>query len=129
MRTQIKDAPSWEERYRLLIQSGKNLPRPDEQQLAQMKPISGCEAKVWFKFEEKNDRTFMFNAFSEARIINGLLWLILQEINGKTVEQLQSFDLTAYFDELGIAQRLSSTRLNGLKQIEQIVRNLATCTN
>ncbi|MFZ7164112.1 SufE family protein [Avibacterium avium] len=129
MRTEIKNAKNWEDRYRFIIQSGKNLSRPDEQTLAQMQPISGCEAKVWFKFEEKNDRTFMFNTFSEARIINGLLWLILQEINGKTAEQLQSFDLTAYFDELGIAQRLSSTRLNGLKQIEQIVRNLATCTN
>ncbi|MEE6031283.1 SufE family protein [Avibacterium paragallinarum] len=129
MRTEIKNAKNWEDRYRFIIQSGKNLSRPDEQTLAQMQPISDCEAKVWFKFEEKNDRTFMFNAFSEARIINGLLWLILQEINGKTAEQLQSFDLTAYFDELGIAQRLSNTRLNGLKQIEQIVRNLATCTN
>ncbi|MFZ7134772.1 SufE family protein [Avibacterium avium] len=129
MRTEIKNAKNWEDRYRFIIQSGKNLSRPDEQTLAQMQPISGCEAKVWFKFEEKSNRTFMFNAFSEARIINGLLWLILQEINGKTAEQLQSFGLTAYFDELGIAQRLSSTRLNGLKQIEQIVRNLATCTN
>ncbi|MCW9732011.1 SufE family protein [Avibacterium sp. 20-15] len=129
MRTKIKNAKNWEDRYRFIIQSGKMLSRPDEETLAQMQPISGCEAKVWFKFEEKNDHTFLFNAFSEARIINGLLWLILQEINGKTAAQLQSFDLTAYFDELGIAQRLSHSRLNGLKQIEQIVRNLATCTN
>ncbi|MEE3608059.1 SufE family protein [Avibacterium paragallinarum] len=129
MRTQIKNAPSWEERYRLLIQSGKNLPRPDEQQLTQMQPISGCEANVWFKIEPQNDRTFHFHAFSEARIINGLLWLLLQEINGKTAEQLQQFDLTAYFSDLGIAQRLSSTRLNGLKQIERLVQNLANCAN
>lgn len=89
-----------------------------------MQPISGCETKVWFKITGKNDRTFDFQAYSEARIINGLLWILLQEIQGKTVKQLKQFDLTAYFTELGIAQRLSSTRLNGLKQIEKLLHQL-----
>ncbi|MGC7589960.1 SufE family protein [Bisgaard Taxon 46] len=124
MKQQFLSAKGWEERYRLIIQLGKNLTQPDEQTLAQMQPITGCEAKVWFKINEKNDRTFAFDAFSEARIINGLLWILLQEINGKTAEQLKSFDLTAYFSELGIAQRLSSTRLNGLKQIENLLHRL-----
>lgn len=124
MKQQFLNAKSWEERYRLIIQLGKNLTQPDEQTLAQMQLITGCEAKVWFKINEKNDRTFDFEAFSEARIINGLLWILLQEINGKTAEQLKSFDLTAYFSELAIAQRLSSTRLNGLKQIENLLHRL-----
>lgn len=124
MRTQIKQAKNWEERYRLIIQSGKCLPLLNEQQLMEMQLLSGCEAKVWFQFTLKNDRTFTFSALSESRIINGLLWLILEEINGKTAEQLQQFNLIDYFDDLGIAKRLSNTRLNGLKQIENIVQNL-----
>ncbi len=124
MKEQLLNAKSWEERYRLIIQAGKQLPFPTEQQLAEMQPISGCEAKVWFKITGKNDLTFDFQAYSEARIINGLLWILLQEIQGKTVEQLKQFDLTAYFTELGIAQRLSSTRLNGLKQIEKLLHQL-----
>lgn len=126
MRSQIKHAKSWEERYRLIVQSGKCLPHLDEQELIKMQSLSGCEAKVWFQFTLKNDRTFLFSAFSESRIINGLLWLILEEINGKTADQLQQFNLTNYFDDLGIAKRLSNTRLNGLKQIENIVQNLQT---
>ncbi|SUB42203.1 SufE-like protein [Pasteurella multocida subsp. septica] len=124
MKEQFLNTKSWEERYRLIIQAGKQLPFPTEQQLTEMQPISGCEAKVWFKITEKNDRTFDFQAYSEARIINGLLWILLQEIQGKTVEQLKQFDLTTYFTELGIAQRLSSTRLNGLKQIEKLLHQL-----
>lgn len=124
MRTQIKQAKNWEERYRLIIQSGKRLPHLNEQQLMGMQSLSGCEARVWFQFSSKNDRTFIFSAFSESRIINGLLWLILDEINGKTAQQLQQFNLMDYFDDLGIAKRLSNTRLNGLRQIENIVRNL-----
>ena len=42
----------------------------------------------------------------------------------QTAEALRQFNLTAYFNELGIAQRLSSTRLNGLKHIEKMLHNL-----
>ena len=121
---QLMNAKTWEERYRLIIQAGKNLPIPNENELTQMDSIQGCEVQVWFKFTEKNDRTFHFQAYSEARIMNGLLWILLQHIEDKNAEQLRHFDLTAYFTHLGIAQRLSNTRLNGLKHIEQILHHL-----
>lgn len=121
---QLKNAKTWEERYRLIIQAGKNLPRPRDEELAEMQPISGCEAQMWFQILPKTDRTFTFQAFSEARIMNGLLWILLNQINGKSVEQLRNFDLGAFFNELGIAQRLSETRLNGLNQIAQQLKNL-----
>lgn len=124
IKQQLISCKTWEERYRLIIQAGKQLMRPPEAQLSHMQLISGCEAKVWFQHIEKNDRIFQFHAFSEARIINGLLWILLEEINGKTAEQLQQFDIHTYFSDLGIAQRLSSTRLNGLKQIEQQLHQL-----
>ncbi|OOF58356.1 SufE family protein [Rodentibacter myodis] len=121
---QLKNAQNWEERYRFIIQAGKNFPRPTDEELAQMPPITGCEAQMWFQIIPQNDRTFQFKAFSEARIMNGLLWILLQEINGKTAEALQAFDLTAFFTNLGIAQRLSETRLNGLNQIGQRLKQL-----
>ena len=121
---QLVETKHWEERYRLIIQAGKNLPEPSEEEFATMQSIPGCEVQVWFKFTEKTDRTFHFQAYSEARIINGLLWILLQRIENQTAEALRQFDLTAYFNALGIAQRLSSTRLNGLKHIEKMLHNL-----
>ncbi|OOF81178.1 hypothetical protein BKG92_09675 [Rodentibacter ratti] len=126
MINQLKLAKNWEERYRLIIQAGKNLPRPSDDELAHMQPITGCEAQMWFQISPQHDRTFQFSAFSEARIMNGLLWLLLEKINGKTAEELNKFDLTAFFTELGIAQRLSETRLNGLNQIGQKLKQLCT---
>ncbi|OOF37807.1 SufE family protein [Rodentibacter heidelbergensis] len=123
---QVKQTKNWEERYRLIIQAGKNLPRPSDEDLAKMQQIHGCEAQMWFQIAPQNDRTFQFRAFSEARIMNGLLWLLLEKINGKTAEELSQFDLTAFFSELGIAQRLSETRLNGLNQIGQKLNQLCT---
>lgn len=121
---QLKQAKNWEDRYRLIIQAGKNLARPSDDELAQMQPITGCEAQMWFQIIPQNDRTFQFKAFSEARIMNGLLWILLQNIQGKTADELHDFDLTAFFTELGIAQRLSETRLNGLNQIGQQLKQL-----
>ena len=80
--------------------------------------------KTRSKNTEKTDRTFHFQAYSEARIMNGLLWILLQRIENQTAEALRQFDLTAYFNALGIAQRLSSTRLNGLKHIEETLHHL-----
>ena len=121
---QLAETKHWEDRYRLIIQAGKNLPEPSKEEFATMQSIPGCEVQVWFKFTEKTDRTFHFQAYSEARIMNGLLWILLQRIENQTAEALRQFDLTAYFNELGIAQRLSSTRLNGLKHIEEILHHL-----
>ena len=121
----IKQAKNWEERYRFIIQAGKHLPQPSPDELAQMRSIQGCEAGLWFKaIPQQNDDTFQFQAYSEARIMNGLLYLLLQNINGQTRNQLQQFNIRQFFDELGIASRLSETRLNGLKQIEEILHNL-----
>ena len=120
----IKQAKNWEERYRFIIQAGKHLPQPSPDELAQMQSIQDCEAGLWFKTIPQNDGTFQFQAYSEARIMNGLLWLLLQNINGQTSNQLQQFNIRQFFDEIGIASRLSETRLNGLKQIEEILHNL-----
>ena len=120
----IKQAKNWEDRYRFIIQTGKLLSQPSPDELAQMQSIQGCEAGLWLKTIPQNDGTFQFQAYSEARIMNGLLWLLLQNINGQTRNQLQQFNIRQFFDELGIASRLSETRLNGLKQIEEILHNL-----
>ena len=119
----IKQAKNWEDHYRFIIQTSKHLPQPSPDELAQMQSIQGCEAGLWFKTIQQ-DGTFQFQAYSEARIMNGLLWLLLQNINGQTSNQLQQFNIRQFFDELGIASRLSETRLNGLKQIQEILHNL-----
>ncbi|XHN43175.1 Sulfur acceptor protein CsdE [Lonepinella sp. MS14434] len=122
---QIQQAKNWEERYRLLIQAGKNLPQPTENELAHWTEIQGCEVRLWCKISQNLDRTLQLKAYSEARIMNGLLFLLINAVNGKPLDELQQFDITIFFTELGIAQRLSSTRLNGLKQIEQSIKELS----
>ena len=65
-----------------------------------------------------------FSAYSEARIINGLLYLLLSALQDLSLNEIRQFDLTALLQQCGIAQRLSQTRLNGLKNIETHLRHL-----
>ena len=39
---QLAETKHWEERYRLIIQAGKNLPEPSEEEFATMQSIPGC---------------------------------------------------------------------------------------
>lgn len=118
----LLNAQNWEDKYRLLIQLGKTLSKPEN--LESYRPISGCEVNLWAKITQNSDRTLTLSAYSEARIMNGLLVILMNEVNGKTVERLHDFRFSDFFSKLGIAQRLSSTRLNGLQQIETLIKEL-----
>ncbi|MDD7568665.1 MAG: SufE family protein [[Actinobacillus] rossii] len=120
----IKTAPNWEEKYRQLIQLGKTLSTPTAEELAQWQQIPGCEVNLWIKITLNSDRTLNLKAYSEARIMNGLLAILIDEINGKSIEEVSNFNVTELFNTFGIAQRLSETRLNGLKQIELEIKKL-----
>ncbi|AWX15967.1 hypothetical protein CEP48_07185 [Mergibacter septicus] len=113
---------SWEERYRQLILLGKQLEKPKD--LTDIPLIPGCESALWFQILPQSDGSLQFKAYSEARILKGLLVILLAVIEGKTAEQLKSLDFNALLTQLGLDQRLSNTRLNGFKTIEQQLRNL-----
>ncbi|KMK51557.1 hypothetical protein RO21_05695 [[Actinobacillus] muris] len=109
----------WEERYRLLIQLSRRLPVPSADELAQWQQIHGCESRLWFEFSLTPRQ---IHAYSDARLMQGLLVIILAALTEQTAAQLQQFDLHALFDELQITRHLTATRLNGLAQIQAKVR-------
>lgn len=118
LKEQIQQATQWQDRYRCLIQVGKLLPRPTETELSQLELIPGCEAKLYFSAKIEN-HLLAVKAYSEARIMNGLLALLIETINGKSPNELENFSLTDFFDSLGLTQNLSTSRRTGLAHIEQ----------
>lgn len=116
----FENCKSWEERYRLLIQLSRQLPKPTEEELAQLPEIHGCESRLWFSFQIEPRKVV---AYSDARLMQGILVIIITALSEMPNESLPQFDLTALFNKLKIAQHLTSTRLNGLQQIQQFVTN------
>ncbi|WP_162046994.1 cysteine desulfurase sulfur acceptor subunit CsdE [Vibrio taketomensis] len=114
----------WEDRYRQVIQWGKKLPVMPEAFKSEQVTVSGCESQVWL-VSEQVDNTWFFCADSDARIVRGLIALVMAAFNGKSSEQIQQFDVDGYFEQLGLIAHLSPSRGNGLKAIVEQIKQLA----
>lgn len=115
---------TWEQRYRQVVQWGKLLPKmADEQKIAQVM-VSGCESQVWLVCEQDGD-LWHIQADSDARIVRGLIALVLAAYQDKTSEQIQAFDITDYFAQMGLIEHLSPSRSNGLMAIIAEVQKAA----
>ncbi len=107
----------WDNRHRQIMLLGKKLPRMDQNLRNEDTLISGCESLAWLSYQKQENEQFVFTADSDAKVIRGLLMIVLTAFNDKTAEQIHSFDLEGYFSELGLLQHLSPSRGNGLKAI------------
>ena len=114
----------WEQRARLLMQWGQRLPELNEADKTETNRVHGCESQVWLVGELKNGH-WQFAASSDARLIRGLVALLLARVNGLSAEQLQQVDLPDWFNQLGLSRQLSPSRSNGLNAVLQRMRELA----
>lgn len=115
---------NWEQRARLLLTWGAKLPALDEQHCSDENLVRGCESKVWLVAEQRDGR-WQFRANSDARLISGLLAVLLARVNGLNTEELRALDLSDWFNQLGLARSLSPSRSNGLNAVLQHMQQLA----
>ncbi|WP_062383174.1 SufE family protein [Pseudomonas abietaniphila] len=115
---------SWEQRARLLMQWGDRLPAMADEEKTAEHLVDGCESKVWL-LADVIDGHWQFRAASDARLIRGLVALLLARVNGLTAQELQKVDLPDWFNQLGLSRQLSPSRSNGLNAVLQRMRQLA----
>lgn len=116
----------WDGRHREIMLLGKNHPRLSKELLTDNNLIEGCESKAWLIYKKEND-LFQFSADSDAKVIRGLIVIILAAYNDQTAKNIMTFDIDEYFQALGLKQHLSPSRANGLvaivNRIKMIVSN------
>lgn len=117
-------ATSWEQTMRLLMQAGNTLEPLATEELTEANQVRGCESTVWL-LANKEDNLWHFKAYSEARIIRGLLAVLLARVNNLASEQIQAIDLEYWFMQLGLAKQLSSSRRDGLRAIFKRVKTIS----
>lgn len=117
-------AAGWEQRARLLMQWGDRLPALSDVDKVDANRVHGCESQVWL-IGTLQDGHWQFAASSDARLIRGLVALLLARVNGLSAEDLQQVDLPDWFNQLGLARQLSPSRSNGLNAVLQRMRELA----
>ena len=113
---------SWDKQYKLIIQLGKKLPAMDAKDKIEPNLVQGCESLAWLVINKEGD-FYSFIMDSDTRVVKGLMMILLIVYQGKSAEQIRSFDIHGYFAELGLLNHLSPSRSNGLfALIEKIQR-------
>ena len=112
----------WEERYRYVIDLGRDLAPLTDAERVEANKVRGCASQVWLVTEPQADGTLRFRGDSDAHIVRGLIAILLRLYSGRRPAEITAFDAKAAFDELGLSGALSAQRSNGLASMVARIR-------
>lgn len=108
----------WDDRYRYLIELGRELePLPDAAHNEENK-VRGCASQVWVetRLHDRDGSVLLaLRGDSDAHIVRGLIKLVFAIYSGKTAEEILGTDAQPLFERLGLAQHLTPQRSNGVR--------------
>nr|WP_314072590.1 SufE family protein [uncultured Roseococcus sp.] len=105
----------WEDRYRYLMEMGRELPVLTEAEKVEANLVPGCQSRVWFIPRREGDRLF-FRINSDAAIVQGLMALVLRVFNGRTAGEIREVDPN-FLQRLGLGEHISLSRRNGVAAV------------
>jgi cysteine desulfuration protein SufE len=112
----------WEERYRYVIELGRELAPLTEAERGDGNKVRGCASQVWLVTEPRPDGAVEFRGDSDAHIVRGLIAILLRLYSGRRAEDILAFDAKAAFEKLGLVGALSAQRSNGLASMVARIR-------
>lgn len=117
---------SWEDKYRFVIDLGKELPSLPESLRNEEHLIRGCQSQVWLSAHYvPEEDTLQLQIDSDAHIVRGLAAIVLACYHGKSPQEIVDHDMEALFEQLSLLEHLSPTRGNGLRSMVAAIKELA----
>ncbi|MFD2237025.1 SufE family protein [Aureimonas populi] len=109
----------WEDRYRYLIELGRELPALPPEAMTEESKVRGCASQVWLvsRADGETPPHITFAGQSDAHIVRGLVAIALALFSGRTAPQIVETDAEAVFARLGLQDHLSPQRSNGLRSM------------
>ena len=116
----------WEDKYRFIIDLGKELPNFATIDKTAERLVRGCQSQVWLisEFDGDND-LIKLRIDSDAHIVRGLIAIVLAVYDRRSPVFITEFNIDGLFEELDLLQHLSATRGNGLRAMVAKVRSSA----
>src|SRR4051812_34148074 len=111
-----------EERYRYVIELGRELAPLTDAERTEPYKVRGCASQVWLVTEPQADGALRFRGDSDAHIVRGLIAILLRLYSGRQPREILSFDAKAAFERLGLFGALSQQRSNGLASMVARIR-------
>ena len=113
-----------DDRYRLLIDLGRELaPMPDALK-TDASLVRGCSANVWvYPVTDNNQLSFV--ADSNAAITKGIIALVLKTVDGKNAAEILGTDIENALAPFDLKNQLSSNRTQGIPNMISLIRQTA----
>lgn len=117
---EFADFEDWEDKYRHLIQLGRELPPFPEEYRTEDNKVRGCQSQVWLHAELQSGNV-VFWGDSDAAIVKGLVALALRAYSGRAPEEIAS-TAPDFVRRIGLDSHLSANRANGFASMIQKIR-------
>jgi len=115
----------WEDRYRHVIELGRELPPMDEALKSAATKVSGCASQVWIHSTTLPDNTLNLIGDSDALIVKGLIAVVFLMFKGLSKAEIVAYDAQDAFTKLGLTEHLTPQRSNGVASMVKRIKAYA----
>ena len=113
-----------DERYRLLIELGRELDEMPQALKTDATLVRGCSAAVWV-YPTDQDGRLHFLADSNAAITKGIVALVLSAVQDKPAAEVAAMDVAGALEPFDLRNQLSSNRTQGVPNMIALVKRHA----
>jgi cysteine desulfuration protein SufE len=117
----------WDDRYRYVIELGRELAPLGERERTDANKVQGCASQVWLATtvarNGANGPTLTFHGDSDAHIVRGLIAILFATFSGKHAREILAADAIELFERLGLREHLTPQRSNGFRSMVERIRS------
>jgi len=117
----------WDDRYRYLIELGRELPPLPETARTEGNKVQGCASQVWLDTavhpNGANGPMLAFVGDSDAHIVRGLIAILFAIYSGKSAKDILAIDAVKMFERMGLREHLTPQRSNGFRSMVERIRS------
>ncbi len=117
----------WDDRYRYLIELGRELPPLSKAAHSDANKVQGCASQVWLDTTVRPNGAggpvLIFAGDSDAHIVRGLIAIIFAMYSGKSAQDILTLDAIKLFEGLGLREHLTPQRSNGFRSMVERIRS------
>ncbi|HYA05331.1 MAG TPA: SufE family protein [Xanthobacteraceae bacterium] len=117
----------WDDRYRYLIELGRELPPLPAAAHNDANKVQGCASQVWLDTTVRPDGAggpiLTFAGDSDAHIVRGLIAILFAMYSGKRATDILAVDAIKLFEGMGLREHLTPQRSNGFRSMVERIRS------
>jgi cysteine desulfuration protein SufE len=116
----------WDDRYRYLIELGRELPPLPAPAHNDANKVQGCASQVWLETDVRpngaDGPVLNFLGDSDAHLVRGLIAVLFAMYSGRTAKDILAVNAIALFERMGLREHLTPQRSNGFRSMVERIR-------